>query len=164
MHAAFGVQSVSERPKGPLLDSINAAKSHLQSLPESLKPKGEKSPSVAKQRPTKHCRSPRSSTGFLMERSDESMILISRSSMSNSSLRFSLDSFFAPSCSSLRSFAAVECYTAFFTACTRYNSALNDAGLRRCCKEGEIRKVAEDEVERVFDGILIAPPTATSQE
>ncbi|GMH66150.1 hypothetical protein TrLO_g12466 [Triparma laevis f. longispina] len=62
-----------------------------------------------------------------------------------------------------RQTTAVQCYLNLFKIIIKYNEAMNDAGLVRCCKEGEIRRVAIMEVKRAFLGMreegVPPPPT-----
>jgi len=48
---------------------------------------------------------------------------------------------------------AVECYTRAFKIVEVYHASMEEAGVFLCCKEGEIRKVAEFELRRVFRSI-----------
>mmetsp|Transcript_9502 Transcript_9502/g.17252 ORF Transcript_9502/g.17252 Transcript_9502/m.17252 type:complete len:170 (+) Transcript_9502:108-617(+) len=45
---------------------------------------------------------------------------------------------------------AVSAYQKLFQIIIKYHEAMADAGLVRCCKEGEIRRVAVMEVKRAF--------------
>lgn len=45
---------------------------------------------------------------------------------------------------------AVAAYVACFRGALRYREALDDAGLAKCCREGEIRRAARGELVRVF--------------
>ncbi|GMH75796.1 hypothetical protein TrRE_jg2318 [Triparma retinervis] len=63
---------------------------------------------------------------------------------------------------------SVSCYEQLFKIVIKYHEAMNDAGLVRCCKEGEIRRVALVEMRRVFSAIdshagVPPPPSFDSQ-
>ena len=63
---------------------------------------------------------------------------------------------------------SVSCYEQLFTIVIKYHEAMDDAGLVRCCKEGEIRRVALVEMRRVFSAIdsnpSIPPPPSFDAE
>ena len=63
---------------------------------------------------------------------------------------------------------SVSCYEQLFKIVIKYHEAIDDAGLVRCCKEGEIRRVACVEMRRVFSAIDlnagVPPPPSESDD
>ena len=63
---------------------------------------------------------------------------------------------------------SVSCYQQLFNIVIKYHEAMDDAGLVRCCKEGEIRRVALVEMRRVFSAIDtnagVPPPPSEGDE
>mmetsp|Transcript_7837 Transcript_7837/g.15678 ORF Transcript_7837/g.15678 Transcript_7837/m.15678 type:complete len:169 (-) Transcript_7837:29-535(-) len=63
---------------------------------------------------------------------------------------------------------SVSCYEQLFKIVIKYHEAMDDAGLVRCCKEGEIRRVACVEIRRVFSAIDsnagVPPPPSESDD
>ena len=50
---------------------------------------------------------------------------------------------------------AVDAYERVFEVVKEYSEAVNDAGVIKCCKEGEIRRMAREELLMAFVGVNV---------